>query len=310
MSRLKIFDAHCDVLYQLWENPNQKFQNSSILHITYEKLLQTGSKIQCFAIYIPEKVPNSERFNVALEMVDLFYNQVLAVSPKLKLVRTKEDVNRLKADEIGALLTLEGCDAIGSDLIKLKTLFRLGVSSVGLTWNHANAVADGSLESRGGGLSEFGKQVVAENNAAYAWTDVSHLSERGFWDCIDLSSYMIASHSNCYSLCKHPRNLKDEQIYALIKKDGMIGVTFVPEFLSLNKKATISDVLKHLDHICGLGGENNVGFGSDFDGITNTTFGLENYEGYELLASELLNYYTEAQVQKFLFTNFYNHLPL
>lgn len=307
---MKIFDAHCDVLYQLWENPSLNFQNSPNLHITFEKLIQSGSKVQCFAIYIPEKVRYLERFLVALEMVELFYTKVLAISPKLKLVRTKKDIEQLKDDEIGALLTLEGCDAIGKDLIKLKTLFRLGVSSVGLTWNYANDVADGSLEKRGAGLSDFGRRVVEENNAAYAWTDVSHLSEKGFWDCIEVSKYMIASHSNCYSLCAHPRNLNDEQIKALIKKDGMIGVTFVPQFLTENKVATIDDILKHLEHICALGGENNVGFGSDFDGITTTTLGLENYQGYEKLLTALSKHYSSSQIEKFLFTNFYNHLPL
>jgi membrane dipeptidase len=307
---LEIFDAHCDVLFKLWMDPKLSFNQSANLHITYEKLVQCGSKVQCFAIYIPEKVRYSERFTVALEMVDLFYHKVLASSPKLKLVRTREDINKLARDEIGAILTLEGCDAVGKDLIRLKTLFRLGVSSIGLTWNYSNDVADGALESRGAGLSDFGKKVVIENNTAYAWTDVSHLSEKGFWDCIDIANDMIASHSNCYSICKHPRNLKDEQIKALIKKDGMVGITFVPKFLTNKNEATIDDVLIHLDHICSLGGENNVGFGSDFDGIAKTVQGLENYQGYESLISKLLNYYSDTDVKKFMFTNFYNHLPL
>lgn len=306
---MKIFDAHCDVLYKLWMDQQLTFNHFTNLHVTYNQLIQTGAKVQCFAIYIPEEVRHSERFMVALEMVDIFYKKVLSFSPKLKLVKTKSDINQLGEDEIGAILTLEGCDAIGYDLIKLRTLYRLGVSSVGLTWNFANAVADGALEKRGAGLSEFGKQVVYENNLANVWTDVSHLSESGFWDCIEHADFMIASHSNCYSICQHPRNLKDNQIKAIIKKNGMIGITFFPQFLTNKGSATITDVLKHLDYVCSLGGEDHVGFGSDFDGISNMVKGLENYQSYKRLIEELLKYYSEYQVKKFLFQNFYAHLP-
>lgn len=102
------------------------------------------------------------------------------------------------------MLTLEGCEAIGESLTQLRTLLRLGVRSVGLTWNDANMVADGALEQRGGGLTRFGKEVVQLLNEQQCWTDVSHLSERAFWDVMELAHYPIASHSNAYTLCPHP----------------------------------------------------------------------------------------------------------
>lgn len=306
---MKIFDAHCDVLYKMWKNPKLSFLHDSNLHVTYEQLALSGSKVQCFAIYIPEYVRYSERFNVALEMIDIFYNKVLSKSRKLKLVKTKNDINQLKSDEIGAMLTLEGCDVIDRDIVKLRTLFRLGVSSVGLTWNYSNAVADGVLEKRGAGLSDFGIEVIRENNLYKVWTDVSHLSEKGFWDCVDHAEFMIASHSNSYSICPHPRNLKDEQIKAIIQKNGMIGITFVPQFLTMDGNAAISEIIKHIDYICSMGGEDHIGFGSDFDGIDNTVKGLEFYSKYEKLISELFKYYSSNLVEKFLFQNFYNHLP-
>jgi len=221
----------------------------------------------------------------------------------------EEDIQALKHNEIGAILTLEGCDAIGTSLIKYKTLLRLGVSSVGLTWNYANAVSDGILEERGAGLSTFGKNVVKENNLVDAWTDVSHLSVKGFWDVLELAKYPIASHSNAYTICNHSRNLSDDQIKALISKNGMIGITFVPHFLNENGSAHITDVLKHIDYICALGGEFNLGFGSDFDGITETVIGLSSYKNYEDLINLLLKYYKEEQVKRFLFSNFVEHLP-
>ncbi|MFC3882316.1 dipeptidase [Bacillus songklensis] len=305
---MKIFDAHCDVLMKLWMNPHLSFLHNHILHVTFKTLKETGAKVQLFAIYVPESVTYEQRFDVALEMVQLFHTHILSI-PNMKLVCTKQDIDYLKEDEIGAVLTLEGCDAIGHNLARLYTLFRLGVSAVGLTWNYSNAAADGILEERGAGLSSFGKQIVQANNEEKVWTDVSHISIKGFWDVIETADYLIASHSNAYSLCPHPRNLRDDQIKAIIQKNGVIGITFVPEFLTERQDATIDDVLRHVDYVCGLGGEHHIGFGSDFDGISETPDGLHNYRGYDELKNRLLKYYSDSQVNNFLFHNFYKRIP-
>ena len=99
------------------------------------------------------------RFSAALQMVNLFYEKIL-VEREMKLIRSQADIYTLKENEIGAILTLEGCDCIGQELLKLQTLLRLGVTSVGLTWNYANMVADGALEQRGAGVSGFGQEVI------------------------------------------------------------------------------------------------------------------------------------------------------
>ncbi len=307
---MKIFDAHSDVLYKMWMDPTIEFADSPKLHITYNQLKASGSRVQCFAIYIPEEVKPESRFEVALEMVEIFYKKIIASSPLLKAVRTREDILALKENEIGAFLSLEGCDAIDQSIVKLQTLLRLGVSSVGLTWNYANYVADGVAEPRGGGLTSFGKEVVKEHNKALIWTDVSHLSINGFWDVMEIADFPIASHSNAIAICGHRRNLRDDQIRALIQKNGMIGITFVPQFLSNHGSASIKDVLKHLDYICSLGGENHVGFGSDFDGITDTPTGLDSFSGYDRLVGNLLKHYSENQVEKFLVQNFVANLPV
>lgn len=301
---MKIFDAHCDVLYKMWMNPDIQFFFDHRLHTNYTYLSQVGKgNIQCFAIFVPHDLPEEMRFRTALEMIDIFYEKVL-VYPNVKLILRKEDALKLKDNEVGALLTLEGCDPIGNDVTKLKTLYRLGVRSVGLTWNYANLAADGVLEPRGAGLSSLGKQVVMFNNEKKLWTDVSHLSERAFWDVIELAKFPIASHSNAKALTPHVRNLTDQQILALIQKNGMIGITFVPEFLNRCADATVDDVLHHVDYICSLGGENNIGFGSDFDGIEKTPENLWNYSYYYILINELLKRFPEKIVNRFLFQNF------
>lgn len=307
---MKIFDAHCDVLYKMFMNQKlTSFQDAKELQVTLEGMKKSEVKVQCFAIYVPENLHPDLRFHAALHMVDLYHEKIIKPNKEMKHISSTPDLVGLKEGEIGAILTLEGCDCIGSDILKLKTLLRLGVTSVGLTWNFANQVADGALEERGAGLSRFGKKVVSTLNMEKVWCDVSHLSERGFWDVMELADHPFASHSNAYALCPHPRNLRDEQIGALIKRESVIGVTFVTEFLSGKTNAGITDVLRHLDYICALGGENHVGFGSDFDGTEHFVTDLEDAGCYSNLANELSKYYSSIQVENFLYGNMEKKFP-
>ena len=305
---MKIFDAHCDVLMKMFVDSNISFNDSEKLHITKQSLIKNGAKVQCFAIYIPENVQPDLRFSAALQMVDLFYEKIL-VEREMKLIRSYGDIAALEENEIGAILTLEGCDCIGQDLLKLQTLLRLGVTSVGLTWNYANNVADGALEPRGAGVSSFGQEVIRLLNEQSIWCDVSHLSEAAFWDTIQLATHPIASHSNVYNLCNHPRNLKDDQIHAMLKKDAVIGVTFVPQFLTNKPSASIADLLKHIDYIASLGGEHQIGLGSDFDGIEQTVNHLSSYREYHNLVNALVKHYSADFVKGILFENFVTHYP-
>ncbi|KKB38902.1 dipeptidase [Bacillus thermotolerans] len=303
-----IFDAHCDVLYQLQQDRHKTFEDPS-LHVTYTRLKQANAKIQCFAIFLSPSTKPHDRFRAALEQVELFYEKIIRPYPDMKAVTSREEMNDLKEGEIGAVLTLEGCEAIEEDPLKLTTLLRLGVKSIGLTWNNSNALADGVMTKRGGGLTEFGNEVVQLLNKWNVWTDVSHLSEKAFWDVIALADAPIASHSNSYRLCAHPRNLKDDQIRALIQKDSVIGLSFVPFFVKEEGTATMTDLLRHVDHICGLGGEDHIGFGSDFDGIEETIDGLSSYELYTAWAEELAKHFSARQVEKFLWGNFSRRFP-
>ncbi|KIL73650.1 dipeptidase [Pseudobacillus badius] len=303
-----IFDAHCDVLYQLQKDPEKTFSHPA-LHVTYERLKKTKAKVQCFAVFLSPSVKPHDRFRSALEQIDLFYNKVISPYPDMKAITTKQELNELKEGEIGAVLTLEGGEAIEEDPLKLATLYRLGVRSVGLTWNHANALADGVMAKRGAGITELGSEVIRMLNEWKVWTDVSHLSERAFWDVMEQADLPIASHSNCHRLCPHPRNLKDEQIQALIQKDGMIGLSFVPFFIKEHGKVYAQDVLAHVEHICELGGENHLGFGSDFDGIDEMIEGWSSYEAYDEWMNLLHRHYSANQAKKFLFANFSSRFP-
>lgn len=302
---MNIIDLHCDVLWKLWESKGKiSFSDSPGLDANKERLNKGNVKIQCFAVFIPPELKTTEQFQAALEQINYFYTEILEANHDMIQIKSWKDVLKLKPDQTGAVLTLEGIDCIGNDIQKLSILKHMGVLSVGLTWNYGNLAADGAQEPRGAGLTEYGKKVVLYNNDNRLLTDVSHLSERAFWDVIDLAHFPIASHSNAKSICDHPRNLTDKQAEALFEKNGMIHVVFYPEFTDEKDVVTVSDLIRHIDHFSSLGGVSHIGFGSDFDGIDKHISGLENASKYPNLINELLKYYSEEQVRGFAGQNF------
>lgn len=308
---MNIIDLHCDALWKLWQaKGNLSFADGEDLQ-TNKKNLQKGKvKVQCFAIFIEPEIPSDQQFQAALTQVDYFYREILGKNPEMKQITKWSDFDKLKDGEIGAMLTLEGVDAIGNDMMKLNTLYQLGVRSVGLTWNHANLAADGAGEPRGGGMTQFGREIVQWNNEHSVLTDVSHLSERAFWDVMEIARYPIASHSNARKLCDHPRNLTDDQARVLFQKGGMVHVVYYPDFIRADgAPATIDDLIAHIDHFCSLGGKKHIGLGSDFDGISSFVQGLEDASKSQSLIEKLLRYFKEDDVKGFAYQNFLDHRP-
>ncbi len=306
---IAIIDTHCDALLKLWENPTRPFKDSLDIDTNLTRLQEGKVKVQFFAIFVESWIKQELKFQTVLEQVKLFQENIIAPNPSIFHLKNWSDLSSLKDGDIGAVLTLEGVDAIGDDLTKLSILYQLGVLSIGLTWNQANLCADGVGEPRGAGLSLLGKEVVHLNNKHKVFTDVSHLSIKGFWDVIELADYPIASHSNARDLCEHPRNLWNDQIQALVKKNGFIGIVFHPLFLTATNQASISDILKHLDYMCSLGAEQHLGFGSDFDGITNYVEQLRHSGQYDNLVNELFKHYSSTTVNGFLSENFNRIVP-
>ncbi|MGF6952069.1 membrane dipeptidase [Neobacillus sp. B4I6] len=307
---MNIIDLHCDALMKLQEaHGTLRFADSPELQTCKTRLQQGQIKVQCFAIFIEPEIKGDQKFQVVLEQIDYFYKEVLGKNPDMFHIKEWSDFDRLKIGQIGAMLTLEGVDPIGNDLSKLHILYQLGVRSVGLTWNQANLAADGAGEPRGAGLTLFGKEIVEFNNEHQILTDVSHLSDKGIWEVIELAKYPIASHSNARSLCNHLRNLTDEQAAAMFAKGGLIHVVYNPPFVKESGEVTISDLVKHIDHFCSLGGVKQIGFGSDFDGISTFITNLEDASKSQNLINELLKYYSEEVVRGFAYQNFLDHRP-
>ncbi len=311
---MKSVDLHCDVLYKMLINNGADFSanHSDILDVTYNRLRQAKTVVQAFAVYIPQS--RQDWLAAVLESISYFNSEVVSTFG-MRAVTNKKELNKvLAAGEIGALLTLEGTDGLYGKPALLDTLYRLGIRMIGLTWNFANWAADGALEPRNGGLTLKGREFVQRCEQTGILLDVSHLSERSFWELLEHTERpFVASHSNCAALCSHPRNLNDAQINAVIAREGRIGITYVPQFLAAERKATLYDIVCHIEHICMLGGEQTIVLGSDFDGIEQHVPDLEHPGKLYNLVNELLKYYTEHQVKHFLSYNallfLESHLP-
>ena len=308
---MNIIDLHCDALMKIRDSRGTlSFSQAAELNANKANLKKGKVKVQCFAIFIEPEITSDLKFQAALEQIDYFYIEVLGKNPEMKQITKWSDFDSLQEGEIGAMLTLEGVDVIGNDITKLHILYQLGVRSVGLTWNNANLAADGSGEPRGGGLTLFGKEIVYWNNEHRVLTDVSHLCDRSFWDVIEIAKYPIASHSNSRKICNHARNLTDEQARALFNRRGMVHVVFYPDFIRADGgKASIDDLIAHIDHFCSLGGMKQIGFGSDFDGISKFVHGLEDPSKIQNLIEKLLHYFKEEEVMGFAYQNFLDNRP-
>jgi membrane dipeptidase len=307
---MNIIDLHCDALMKLADAKGTlRFTDSPELQTNKARLQKGKVKVQCFAIFIEPDIPFDQKYRAALDQIDYFYKEVLGKNPDMVHIKEWTDFDGLKLGQIGAMLTLEGVDAVGNDLTKLRILYQLGVRSVGLTWNNANLAADGAGEPRGAGLTLLGKDIVKLNNEYQVLTDVSHLSDRAFWDVMETAKYPIASHSNSRALCNHPRNLTDEQAVAMFGKRGLIHVVYHPPFINESGKASIPDLVKHIDHFCSLGGVKQIGLGSDFDGMSVLVKDLDDASKTQNLINELLKYYSEDEVRGFAYQNFLDLRP-
>ena len=315
---MRIVDLHADVLCKLLENPGVHWReaqsgDNALFDATPERLRQGGVGLQVFPLFLPEELAHHPE--TVFRGAELFWHEILT-TPGFKLVRTAADLETASREgRIGALFSLEGVGALRGEMWMLRLLHRLGLRLLGPTWNHANWACDGAMEPRGGGFTKAGRQLVTECENLGILLDVSHLSDRGFWELAEQATRpFLASHSNARSIVDHPRNLTDEQIRAMIRANGLIGITFVPWFAAKEEPARVEDVLRHVDHVCALGGEKHIAFGSDFDGISSHVQGLEHPGRYAELAEAMLKRYPEAFVQdimennaiRFLMTNLPN----
>lgn len=301
-------DFHCDTLYILIQEDRDITGKNSEGHIDIPRMIEGDVHLQVFAAFVEPKHMRKNAATFVLKMIDKMY-QLIEKTDKFKLILNADDIDFAKTEnKIGVMLSIEGGEALEGDISLLRMFYKLGVRALTLTWSLRNDLGDGVDGVGTSGLTHFGKQVVKEMNRLGMIVDISHLNEKGFWDVIDISEKpIIASHSDCKALCQHKRNLTDEQIKAIARKNGVIGINFAPQFLRDDGKATIEDVLNHIDYISELVGTKYVGFGSDFDGIDKTPDGLNDISCFSKLLDGLKNRgYTNEEINNICHRNFEN----
>ena len=280
---MRVIDMHCDTIDRLLSlkeegKPEELRENG--LHIDLLRMKESGYLLQNFALFVYLKKGDPwERVCMLHELYEkeMEQNRDL-ISPVLQFSDIAENE---KAGRMSALLTVEEGAACKGELEKLRELYRWGVRMMTFTWNFPNELGWPNL-SKGGshyepnttqGLTERGKEFVAEMEALGMIPDVSHLSDAGFYDVLAVTKKpFVASHSNARVISPWVRNLTDDMIRKLSERGGVMGLNFCADFLEDVPKGqknpgTIAAVVRHAKHIVDVGGIDVLGLGSDFDGI-------------------------------------------
>jgi len=240
------------------------------LHKMKEGMLDAGIMVA----YIPQKERDEAGLKAAREYAESVLDQLermVGEHPGASAIAyTPDDLYRLKREGKKAIMMgIENGYAIGKDLSLVEQFRQRGVVYMTLCHNGDNDICDSARKSNDehGGLSPFGREVVKEMNRVGMMVDMSHASERSFWQALELSAKpIVCSHSSCRALCDHPRNLTDEQMKALAEKGGVMQVTIYNGFLRTDGQATLADVVRHINHAVEVMGIEHVGIGTDFDG--------------------------------------------
>lgn len=295
--QITVADCHCDTLLEVMNKGRRLQVYSEEGHVDLVRLQQGGVNLQFFAAFIETAYKPFNALTRSLELINTFHREIDMCGGMLVPGYNAKQIRKLmKDDKIVAVLGIEGGEALNGNIAVLHALYRLGVRFLGLTWNQRNQIADGVGEGQtGGGLTNFGREVVREMNGLGMLIDLAHISEAGFWDVLAHSQDpVMVSHANCYTLRNHPRNLKDDQITALAKSGGILGLSFFPEFTGNN----IDDFLDHLDYVAALAGTEVIALGSDYDGIEKTPDGLEDARCYPGITVKLFERgYTEKEIK-------------
>ena len=269
-------DGHCDSIVRQFERNQELLKNDG--HIDLERLENFDAPLQFFALWLePMYYPIAMR--QTMKYIDFFESQLEKNKGRIGLIREYEDIlENKRAKKMSAILAIEGGEALEGEISAIRTYYRLGVRAMTLTWNHRNALADGVAEEvSGGGLTKFGRKAVKEMERLGMLVDVSHLAQAGFWDVVKLAQRpFIASHSNAREICNVPRNLWDNQLRAVARSGGVVGINLYGPFLAKGRAAETEDILRHIAHMISVMGEDSIALGTDFDGIDQMPIGMKD----------------------------------
>ena len=285
---MRVFDLHCDTLAELNHAAHagtpKSFARNDLM-VDLERMRGAGYGLQCFACFVDLAAP-ADPLLTALEEADIFHRLLARYPQDLYWVRTAADLDALDRDgRIGAMLTAEEGGICKDSLPVLRSLYRLGVRMMTLTWNHKNGLAEPNVPpdykedpwpcapNTTGGLTPLGVEFVAEMERLHMIVDVAHLSDAGIYDLLRVAKHpFAASHSNARACCGHLRNLPDDILAQMGDKGCLVGLNFCAAFLDPNPdrhhlKSRVRAMAGQARHIMDVGGEDILALGSDFDGI-------------------------------------------
>lgn len=271
---IKIFDGHADIWNDVHDRREKKEENI-FKNNHYERFKKGGVHGGIFVIYLPEKynngikIPEEGLLPLFKDMLNSAEKEIESFDETIKIIKTKEDLKSFFVnDSINIVKGIEGLKAIRNEesIDLIDELYKLGYRVCSLAWNEENLLATGTRGNKERGLTELGKKCISKMENLGMVVDVSHLNEKSFWDVIEVAKNpIIASHSASSKEYKHARNLTDEQIIAVAKTGGVIGVNAYRNFLdNIEKNKTVERYVDHIEHIISVGGINSVGIGFDF----------------------------------------------
>jgi membrane dipeptidase len=342
-----LIDGHNDYPMALGEKAQRDISKLDIakpqpsIMTDIPRLRAGGVGGQFWSVYVPAELAGQRAVTATLEQIDIVYQMMQRYPGTFELALTADDVERIfKNGKIASLIGMEGGHSIDNSLGALRMFNRLGARYMTLTHSKNTAWADSATDVPAvGGLSPFGEEVVREMNWLGMLVDLSHVSPDTMDDAIRVSrAPVIFSHSSARAVTDVTRNVPDNILRQLPKNGGVVMVTFVPGFLSLeaaawNKlqtaeetrlkqrfpgdaaavksgvarwtaanpapRATLAQAADHIDHIRKVAGIDHIGFGGDFDGIETVVQGLEDVSKYPSLIAELLRRgYKDDEIKK------------
>jgi membrane dipeptidase len=321
-----VVDTHIDTTMMLgregWDFMvrHQPVKGEDSNHVDLPRAKEGGLDAAFFSIYMAGTVTGPEAVKRSLILIDHVRSLAEAHPNQIVLATTAAEVRAAhKAGKFAALMGMEGGHMIDDNLAVLRDYQRLGVRYLTLSHSVNTNWSDSSGDTpKHNGLTDFGKDVVRELNRLGMLVDISHVSDKTFWDAMETSKApLVASHSSLRSISGHPRNMTDDMIRALGGKGGVIMINYSRSFLSdelyqagLNnvpaaQRPTVSweKIVEHIDHAAKLVGATHVGLGSDFDGTT-VPDGMDDVSMLPKITAALLDKgYSEQDVKNILGEN-------
>lgn len=315
---MKLFDLHCDTLYECCETGKRLREND--LHVNYAAAQRYTHYAQFFALFCGARAPSEAQArgrDCLLDIpADARLHRMLQTAAHefadnadwLMLCRSAADLQAAAdAGKAAAFLSIEGAELLPDRPDALDIAYDAGVRLLTLTWNYRSRFGCSSAVNQDEGLTDKGRQLVRHCADKGIIVDVSHLSERGFWDvCETIDGPFVASHSNSRALCRHARNLTDAQFAEIVRRGGLAGINLYAPFLVRQGGAVLDDVIQHVEHFLGMSGENSIALGCDFDGCDELPAGIDGLKDLYRLADRMLALgYRQTVVDDLFYNNAY-----